>query len=153
MATIKTRTKGPSKQAAQAPNSDDASEITPRAVGIWGVRLSVYFLALGGIALLVYAVKGWSTDPKSLAIGFRIGPALAAIYFALGAAGTLIGFFMQRFAMRFLPVFVLAMAGLALLGCLAPQMLRLTLRDTLFHAGAAILALALWLYVRAKETT
>jgi hypothetical protein len=151
MATTKTRTKRPSKQAAQAPKSDDMAEITPRAVGIWGIRLLVYFVALGGIALLVYAVKGWGTNPQSLSVGFRIGPGLAAIYLVLGAAGTLVGFFMQRFAMVFLPVFALAMVLLAILGSVAPQILQLTSRDTIFHWCVAAVALALWLYVRAKE--
>ena len=77
---------------------EEKIEINRLTLLVWGVRLSTYFLALGGIVLLAYAVKGFGTNPAKFPLGFRIDPVLASIYLALGAAGTLIGFFMQRFA-------------------------------------------------------
>ena len=131
---------------------EEKIEINGLTLLVWGVRLSAYFLALGGIVLLAYAVKGFGTNPAKFPLGFRIDPVLASIYLALGAAGTLLGFFMQRFALGFVPVFALVMTALALLGSFGPETLpiQLSLRDTIFHWCAAALAWALWIYARGQ---
>ena len=131
---------------------EEKIEINGLTLLVWGVRLSAYFLALGGIVLLAYAVKGFGTNPAKFPLGFRIDPVLASIYLALGAAGTLIGFFMQRFALGFVPVFALVMTALALLGSFGLETLpiQLSLRDTIFHWCAAALAWVLWFYARGQ---
>ena len=131
---------------------EEKIEINGLTLLVWGVRLSAYFLALGGIVLLAYAVKGFGTNPAKFPLGFRIDPVLASIYLALGAVGTLIGFFMQRFALCFVSMFALVMTGLALVGSFGPVTLpmQLSLRDTIFHWCAALLAWALWIYARGQ---
>jgi hypothetical protein len=67
------------------------AETTPLVV--WATRLSLYFLAQGGILLLSYAYYGFDTDPHSFALGFRLDPIHAAVHFVWGLVGTYIGFY------------------------------------------------------------
>ena len=140
-------------KSGDIPQIEEPIEINGLTLLIWGVRLSAYFLALGGIVLLAYAVKGFGTDPNSFPLGFRVDPVGAAIYFILGVAGSLIGFFAMRFSLRFVPVFATVITGLAVIGSFTSNQLglHLSLRDNIFHWCVAALAWALWFYAKAQE--
>ena len=87
---------GPGQEANEA-------EMTPLVV--WAARLSLYFLAQGGILLLSYAYYGFNTDPNSFALGFRLDPIHATVHFLWGLVGTYIGFFQPRYATAFCQMF------------------------------------------------
>jgi len=135
------------------PEIEESIEVNGLPLLVWGVRLSAYFLALGGIVLLVYAVKGFGTDPNSFPLGFRVDLVVATIYFVLGVAGSLIGFFMPRFSLRFVPVFAAVVTALAVLGTFFtnPFGMQLSMRDSTFHWAAAALAWVLWFYAKGQE--
>ena len=78
---------------------DPETEHWPAVVGL--ARLSVYFLAQGGLALLAYAYYGFGSNPEHFPLGFRIDPILAAINLVWGLIGTYIGFFNPRYAIAF----------------------------------------------------
>jgi hypothetical protein len=115
---------------------------------VWLARLSVYFLAQGGLALLAYAYYGFATDPDTLALGFRIDPILAAINLVWGLIGTYVGFFNPRYA----TMFVLACAAfytlLAVLGTFTSQHFGMLLNDRVnyFHWAIVIPAWAVGVY-------
>jgi hypothetical protein len=129
-----------------ANGEPDATAHWPAVV--WLARLSVYFLAQGGLALLAYAYYGFATDPDTLALGFRIDPILAAINFVWGLIGTYVGFFNPRYA----TAFVLACAAfytlLAVLGTFSSQHLGMLLNDRVnfFHWAMVLPAWAIGLY-------
>ena len=89
----------------RAPTDEELDQIPPLPLVVWAARLSSYFLALGGIMLVSYAVYGFDTDPLSFPPGFRLNPLQAAVNFVWGLAGTLIGFFRPRYATAFVLAF------------------------------------------------
>src|SRR6266540_7496223 len=89
---------GPEPEAEWA-----GAETTPLVV--WAARLSLYFLAQGGILLLSYAYYGFKTDPHNFALGFRLDPIHAAVHFVWGLVGTYIGFYRPRYATAFVLAF------------------------------------------------
>jgi len=68
--------------AEHEATGDPETEHWPAVV--WLARLSVYFLAQGGLALLAYAYYGFDSNPEHFPLGFRIDPILAAINFVWG---------------------------------------------------------------------
>jgi len=89
----------------RVPTDEELDATPPLPVVVWAARCSSYFLALGGIMLVSYAVYGFDTDPKSFPPGFRLNPLQAVVDFVWGLAGTLIGFFRPRHATAFVLAF------------------------------------------------
>ncbi len=102
MATAQPVGKRLKEPAKPEPAPPDAAEGDSIPLVVWAARFTVYFLAQGGIMLLVYAIQGFDTDPHSFPVGFRIDPTHAAIRLAVGLAGTYIGFFRPRYATAFM---------------------------------------------------
>ena len=115
---------------------------------VWLARLSVYFLAQGGLALLAYAYYGFGSDPNSFALGFRIDPILAAINLVWGLIGTYIGFFNPRYATAFVLACAAFYSALSVLVTVTSQHLGRLLNDrvNLFHWLIVIPAWAIGLY-------
>jgi uncharacterized protein DUF4383 len=132
---------GPKPEAEWA-----GAEATPLVV--WAARLSLYFLAQGGILLLSYAYYGFKTDPHSFALGFRLDPIHAAVHFVWGLVGTYIGFFRPRYATAFMLSFAVFYTVMAVLGTFTPYHLGMTLDDrvNLFHWFLVPPAWAIGLY-------
>jgi hypothetical protein len=112
-----------------------SAEIPSTPLVVWAARLSVYFLAQGGIMLLAYAIYGFGTDPNSFAIGFRLDPIQAALHFVWGLVGSYIGFFSPRFATAFVLAFAAFYTVIALLGTFTHHHLGMLLseRANLFY--------------------
>lgn len=89
----------------RVPTDEELDATPPLPLVVWAARFSSYFLALGGIMLVSYAVYGFNTDPNSFPPGFRLNPLQAAVNFCWGAAGTVIGFFRPRHATAFVLAF------------------------------------------------
>ena len=87
------------------PTDEELDRTPPLPFVVWAARFASYFLALGGIMLISYAVYGFDTDPTSFPPGFRLNPTQAAVNLAWGLAGTLIGFFRPRYATAFVLAF------------------------------------------------
>jgi hypothetical protein len=115
---------------------------------VWLARLSVYFLAQGALVLLAYAYYGFDSDPESFALGFRIDPILAALNLGWGLAGTYIGFFRPRYALRFVVAFAAFYTGLAVLGSFTTTHLGMMLNERVnrFHWLVVIAAWGVGLY-------
>ena len=120
---------------------------------VWLARLSVYFLAQGGLALLAYASYGFGSDPNSFALGFRIDPILAAINLVWGLIGTYIGFFNPRFATGFVLACAAFYTVLAVLGTFTSQHLGMLLNErvNLFHWAIVLPAWAIGLYALRRK--
>ena len=131
---------------AQHPGSSPARTTWPLVV--WAARLSAYFLAQGALVLLAYAYYGFDTNPESFALGFRIDPILAAVNLAWGAAGTYVGFFRPRYALRYVLAFAAFYTLLAVLGSFTATHLGMLLNDRVnrFHWVIALAAWAIGLY-------
>lgn len=127
-------------------SASDAARTTWPLV-VWAARLSVYFLAQGGLVLLAYAYYGFDTDPESFALGFRIDPMLAAINLVWGAIGTFIGFFRPRYSLIFVLAFAAFYTGLAVMGSFTTFDLGMMLNERInrFHWVVALLAWAIGL--------
>ncbi|HXG79334.1 MAG TPA: hypothetical protein VNJ31_08365 [Methyloceanibacter sp.] len=117
-------------------------------MAVWAARLSVYFLAQGGLVLLAYAYYGFDSDPESFAVGFRTDPRLAAINLACGLIGTFIGFFRPRYSLAFVLAFAVLYTLLAALGSFTGVNfgMRLNERINVFHWVVASVAWAVALY-------
>ncbi|ODS00551.1 hypothetical protein AUC68_14975 [Methyloceanibacter methanicus] len=97
---------GPGKsEERRAPTDEELDATPPLPLVVWAARCASYFLALGGIMLVSYAVYGFDTDPNSFPPGFRLNPLQAAVNFVWGLAGTLVGFFRPRHATAFVLAF------------------------------------------------
>src|SRR5262245_23627279 len=101
-----------------APGQEIEAEATPLVV--WAARLSLYFLAQGGILLLSYAYYGFNTDPHSFPLGFKLDPIHAAVHFVWGLVGSYIGFFQPRYATAFVLAFAVFYTVMAVLGTFTP---------------------------------
>jgi hypothetical protein len=110
--------KDPDRTGSVPENMDDADEGELVPLVVWATRLSVYFLAQGGILLLSYAYYGFHTDPRSFPLGFRLDPIQAALHFVWGLAGTYIGFFRPRYATAYVIAFAVFDTLLVVLGTL-----------------------------------
>jgi hypothetical protein len=95
---------GPDEER-RAPTDEELDATPPLPLVVWAARCASYFLALGGIMLVSYAVYGFDADPNSFPPGFRLNPLQAAVNFVWGLAGTLIGFFRPRHAIAFVLAF------------------------------------------------
>jgi len=115
---------------------------------VWLARLSVYFLAQGGLALLAYAYYGFDSNPEHFPLGFRIDPILAAINLVWGLIGTYIGFFNPRYAIAFVLVCAAFYTALAVLGTFTSHHLGMLLNErvNLFHWAIVLPAWAIGLY-------
>lgn len=89
----------------RAPTDEELDATPPLPLVVWAARCASYFLALGGIMLVSYAVYGFDTDPNSFPPGFRLNPLQALVNLIWGGAGTLIGFFRPRHATAFVLAF------------------------------------------------
>lgn len=97
---------GPERdEERRAPTDEELDATPPLPLVVWAARCASYFLALGGIMLVSYAVYGFDTDPNSFPPGFRLNPLQAFVNLVWGAAGTLIGFFRPRHAAAFVLAF------------------------------------------------
>ena len=120
---------------AEDQPADGSVEMPSTPLVVWAARLSVYFLAQGGIMLLAYAIYGFGTDPNSFAIGFRLDPIQAALHFVWGLAGSFIGFFRPRYATAFVLAFAAFYSVIALLGTFTHHHFGMMLSEpaNLFH--------------------
>jgi hypothetical protein len=112
--------KDPDRGGSVPEEADEAAEGELVPLVVWAARLSVYFLAQGGILLLSYAYYGFHTDPRSFALGFRLDPVQAAVHLVWGLAGSYIGFFRPRYATAFVVAFAVFDTLLAVLGTFTP---------------------------------
>jgi hypothetical protein len=128
---------------ADHETAGNAAEHTTWPIVVWAARLSVYFLAQGVLVLLAYAYYGFDSDPENFALGFRIGPLLAATNLVWGLAGTFIGFFRPRYSLTFVLAFAAFYTGLAVLGSFTTMHLGMMLNERVnrFHW---VVALAAW---------
>jgi hypothetical protein len=135
-------------QMAQDELGTEPLEAPHWPIVVWAARCAIYFLAQGGILLLSYAYYGFKTDPHSFAIGFRLDPILAAVHFAWGLAGTIIGFYRPRYATAFVLAFAAFFTVLAALGSFTHRHLGMMLDPNVnvFHWVVALLAWAIGLY-------
>ncbi len=118
----------PAKAAERAvPTDEELDHTPPLPFVVWAARFSAYFLALGGIMLVSYAVYGFSTDPQSFPPGFRLNPLQAGVNFIWGLVGTAIGFFRPRFATAFVLAFAAFYTLVAGLGTFAGSALGMQL--------------------------
>ena len=115
---------------------------------VWAARLSLYFLAQGGLILLAYAYYGFDTDPNSFSLGFRLDPIHAAVHFVWGLVGSYIGFFRPRLATAFVLAFAVFYTVLAVLGTFTHYHfgMQLGTRVNLFHWFLVPPAWAIGLY-------
>ena len=115
---------------------------------VWAARLSVYFLAQGGILLLAYAYYGFDTDPHSFSLGFRLDPIHATVHFVWGLVGSYIGFFRPRYATAFVLAFAAFYTVMAVLGTFTHYHFGMMLDDrvNLFHWSLLLPAWAIGLY-------
>jgi hypothetical protein len=95
---------GPDEER-RAPTDEELDATPPLPLVVWAARCASYFLALGGIMLVSYAVYGFDTDPNNFPPGFRLNPLQAFVNLIWGAAGTFIGFFRPRHATAFVLAF------------------------------------------------
>ena len=149
MATVRPAKKRPARAEPRAPEREiETVEIETVPLVVWTARLSVYFVALGGILLVVYGLHGFRTNPESFPLGFRLDPIQAGLYFVWGLAGSVIGFFRPRLAAAFVVASAVLLTGLAVLGSFTPYHLgmRLDPRVNLFHWLLAPVAWAIGLY-------
>ena len=153
MTTAPPAKKRASAEDAPKPRPQDRQEIETVEIEtvplvVWTARLSVYFLALGGILLAVYAIKGFRIDPQSFPLGFQLDPLQAGLYFVWGAIGCAIGFYRPRLAAGFVLASAALLTLLAVLGTFTPYHLgmQLTPRVNLFHWLLAPFAWAIGLY-------
>jgi hypothetical protein len=117
-----------SKEPERAPPTDEELDRTPPLpFVVWAARFSAYFLALGGIMLISYAVYGFDADPHSFPPGFRLNPLQAGVDFVWGLVGTLIGFFRPRFAVAYVLAFAFFYTLVAGLGTFAGSALGMEL--------------------------
>ena len=137
------------KEPVQAePLDDETTEVTSLPLVVWAARLSIYFLAQGGILLLSYAFYGFGTDPQSFPLGFRLDPIHAGVHFVWGLAGTYIGFFQPRLATAYVLVFAVFYTVLAFLGTFTSYHFGMHLDDrvNLFHWSLLLPAWGVGLY-------
>ncbi len=153
MTTAPPAKKRASAEDAAKPRPQDRQEIETVEIEtvplvVWTARLSVYFLALGGILLAVYAIKGLGTDPQSFPLGFQLDPIQAGLYFVWGVIGCVIGFYRPRLAAGFVLASAALLTLLAVLGTFTPYHLgmQLTPQVNLFHWLLAPFAWAIGLY-------
>lgn len=109
------------------PTDEELDRTPPLPLVVWAARCTAYFLALGGIMLVSYAVYGFDTDPQSFPPGFRLNPLQAGVNFVWGLVGTLIGFFRPRFAVAFVLAFAAFYTLIAILGSFAGSALGMEL--------------------------
>lgn len=120
--------KKPAKSTARpAPTDEELDATAPLPFVVWACRFTAYFLALGAIMLLSYAVYGFNTDPQSFPPGFRLNPPQAFVNFVWGLIGTLIGFFRPRYATIFMLAFAAFYTLVASLGTFAGGVLGMEL--------------------------
>ena len=115
---------------------------------VWAARLSLYFLAQGGILLLSYAYYGFDTDPHSFSLGFRLDPIHATVHFVWGLVGSYIGFFRPRYATAFVLAFAAFYTVMAVIGTFTQYHFGMMLDDrvNLFHWSLLLPAWAIGLY-------
>ena len=111
----------------RAPTDEELDRTPPLPLEVWAARFSAYFLALGGIMLVSYAVYGFDTDPQDFPPGFRLNPLQAGVNFIWGLVGTAIGFFRPRFAIAFVLAFAAFYTLVAGLGTFAGSALGMQL--------------------------
>ena len=111
----------------RAPTDEELDRTPPLPLVVWAARFSAYFLALGGIMLVSYAVYGFDTDPQDFPPGFRLNPLQAGVNFVWGLVGTAIGFFRPRFATAFVLAFAAFYTLVAGLGTFAGSALGMQL--------------------------
>jgi hypothetical protein len=136
------------KEPHGAEPTDEELEVSRTPLVVWAARLSLYFLAQGGILLLSYAYYGFDTDPQSFALGFRLDPIHAAVHFVWGLIGSYIGFFRPRYATPFVLAFAAFYTVLAILGTFTPYHFGMKLDDqvNMFHWFLVPPAWAIGLY-------
>lgn len=111
----------------RAPTDEELDRTPPLPFVVWAARFSAYFLALGGVMLVSYAVYGFDTDPQEFPPGFRLNPLQAGVNFIWGLVGTAIGFFRPRFATAFVLAFAAFYTLVAGLGTFAGSALGMQL--------------------------
>lgn len=135
-----------------APTDEELDNTPALPFVVWAARFSSYFLALGGIMLVSYAVYGFDTDPMSFPSGFHLNPAQAAVNLAFGLAGTLIGFFWPRYATAFVLAFAASYTGIAVFGTFSDSALGMHLGTSakIFYWVVVAFAWAVGLYALFK---
>ena len=111
---------------------DEPIEVAGVPLAVWAVRLSIFLFIQGAIVLASYAYYGFGTDPSHFGPGFRLDPLHAAINLIWGLAGSIIGFFVPRFAIDFLLAFAFFFTAIAAVPIKHPRIAMPTKRPATF---------------------
>lgn len=140
----------PGMQETDIPEDEEEGPIEVAGVPlvVWAVRLSLFLFLQGAILLLSFAYYGFGTDPAQFGPGFRLDPLHAAVNLVWGLVGSVIGFFIPRFAIDFVLAFALFFTALAGLGTFSTDHLGMQLGpwSNLINWLMAIFAWAVAIY-------
>ncbi len=79
-------------------------------------QATILFAAQGVLLLLIYSVRGFDTDPRSLPLGLQLDPRHSVIHLLFGLIGAAIGFWQPEGAVPFTLFFGLFYVALAIFG-------------------------------------
>ena len=111
-------------------------------------QATLLFALQGALLLLIYAVRGFDTNPDSLPIGLQLDPRHSVIHLLFGLIGAAIGFKQPEGAVPFTLFFGLFYITLAIFGTFTPVHfgMQLLLPENALHwtlgALAAVIGLA-----------
>jgi hypothetical protein len=111
----------PEGEGPEEEDLDEPIEVAGVPLAVWAVRLSIFLFIQGAIVLASYAYYGFGTDPSHFGPSFRLDPLHAVSNLIWGLAGSVIGFFVPRFAIDFLLAFAFFFTAIAALGSFAPE--------------------------------
>ena len=140
--------RAPEGEGPEEEDFEEEIEVAGVPLVVWAVRLSLFLLIQGAIVLASYAFYGFGTDPSLFGPGFRLSPIHASVNFLWGLAGSVIGFFVPRFAIDFALAFALFFTALAGLGTFSAEPLGMELGpwSNLFNWLLAVVAWAVSIY-------
>jgi hypothetical protein len=87
--------------AIEDPPIEESIEINGVPLVVWAVRLTLFLLVQGMIVLAAYGYYGFGTEQSHFGPGFRLDPIHAGVNLVWGLVGSVIGFFMPRYAITF----------------------------------------------------
>jgi len=84
---------------------EESIEVSGVPLVVWAARLTLFLLVQSMIVLAAYAYYGFATEQSHFGPGFRLDPIHASINLVWGLVGSVIGFFMPRYAIAFVLAF------------------------------------------------